>query len=93
MWTVRLAISVKETNPNPFDGAGPRHPEGSRRQAQMAGKYCGVFCNLPDGAVVMCSYSFHYDDSALTAGDKVIVAIQRCDFSKKQIYGKIVAKW
>lgn len=90
----RLVISVKETNPNPFDGAELRHPEGSRRQAEIAGKYGGgVFCNLPDGAVVMCSYSFHYDDSAFAVGDKVIVAIQRYDFGKKQIYGKIVAKW
>ena len=90
----KLVISVKETNPNPFDGAELRHPEGSRRQAEIAGKYAGgVFCNLPDGAVVMCSYSFHYDDAAFSIGDKVIVMIQRYDFNKKQIYGKIVAKW
>lgn len=90
----KLTISVKETNPNPFDGAELRHPEGSRRQAEIAGKYAGgVFCNLPDGVVVMCSYSFHYDDAAFAIGDKVIVMIQRYDFGKKQIYGKIVAKW
>lgn len=90
----KLVISVKETNPNPFDGAELRHPEGSRRQAEIAGKYAGgVFCNLPDGVVVMCSYSFHYDDAAFAIGDKVIVMVQRYDFSKKQIYGKIVAKW
>ena len=90
----KLVISVKETNPNPFDGAELRHPEGSRRQAEIAGKYAGgVFCNLPDGVVVMCSYSFHYDDAAFAIGDKVIVTVQRYDFSKKQIYGKIVAKW
>ena len=90
----KLAISVKETNPNPFDGAELRHPTGSRRQAESAGKYAGgVFCNLPDGVVVMCSYSFHYDDAAFAIGDKVIVMIQRYDFGKKQIYGKIVAKW
>ena len=90
----KLAISVKETNPNPFDGAELRHPTGSRRQAEIAGKYAGgVFCNLPDGVVVMCSYSFHYDDAAFAIGDKVIVMIQRYDFGKKQIYGKIVAKW
>ena len=90
----KLVISVKETNPNPFDGAELRHPEGSRRQAEIAGKYAGgVFCNLPDGVVVMCSYSFHYDDAAFAIGDKVIVIIQRYDFNKKQIYGKIVAKW
>ena len=90
----KLVISVKETNPNPFDGAELRHPEGSRRQAEIAGKYAGgVFCNLPDGVVVMCSYSFHYDDAAFAIGDKVIVMLQRYDFGKKQIYGKIVAKW
>ncbi len=90
----KLSISVKETNPNPFDGAELRHPEGSRRQAEIAGKYAGgVFCNLPDGVVVMCSYSFHYDDSSFSVGDKVIVMVQRYDFGKKQIYGKIVAKW
>lgn len=90
----KLVISVKETNPNPFDGAELRHPVGSRRQAEIAGKYAGgVFCNLPDGVVVMCSYSFHYDDAAFAIGDKVIVMIQRYDFGKKQIYGKIVAKW
>lgn len=90
----KLVISVKETNPNPFDGAELRHPVGSRRQAEIAGKYAGgVFCNLPDGVVVMCSYSFHYDDAAFAIGDKVIVMLQRYDFGKKQIYGKIVAKW
>ena len=90
----KLSISVKEVNPNPFDGAELRHPEGARRQAEIAGKYAGgVFCNLPDGVVVMCSYSFHYDDAAFAIGDKVIVVIQRYDFGKKQIYGKIVAKW
>ncbi|MCD8340705.1 MAG: hypothetical protein LUC87_00940 [Clostridiales bacterium] len=89
-----LRISVKESGPNPFDGAELRHPEGTRRQAVIAGKYAGgVFCNLPDGAVVMCSYSFHYDDAAFSVGDRVIVAIQRYDFGKKQIYGKIVARW
>lgn len=34
-----------------------------------------------------------YDDAAFAIGDKVIVTVQRYDFSKKQIYGKIVAKW
>ncbi|MEG2421564.1 MAG: hypothetical protein RSB55_08430, partial [Oscillospiraceae bacterium] len=61
----RLLLSVKETQPNPFDGAEQRHPLGCRRQAVIAGKYAGgVFCNLPDGAVVMCSYSYQYEDSA-----------------------------
>ncbi len=90
----KLLVSVKETQPNPFDGAELRHPLGSRRQAVLAGKYAGgVFCNLPDGAVVMCSYSYQYEDSAFAIGDKVILVIQHYDDAKKQIYGKIVAKW
>lgn len=89
-----LLLSVKEAHPNPFDGAQLRHPVGSRRQAVIAGKYAGgVFCNLPDGAVCMCSYSFHYSDAAFSIGDKVMLVIQRYDMEKKQIYGKIVAKW
>ena len=51
-----------------------------------------MFCNLPDGVTVMCSYSFHYDDSAFHSGDRVMLIIQRYDDRKKQIYGKIVAK-
>lgn len=88
-----LTISVKECVPNPYDGVEFRHPVQSHRQAVIAGKYGGgVFCNLPDGVTVMCSYSFHYDDSAFQAGDRVMLIIQRYDDSKKQIYGKIVAK-
>ena len=89
----RLVISVKETVPNPFDGADFRHPEGSQRCAVIAGKYAGgVFCNLPDGVTVMCNYAFHYDDSTFKSGDRVRLVIQRYDMGKKQIYGKIVAK-
>lgn len=88
-----LIISVKETVPNPFDGANFRHPEGSHRYAVIAGKYAGgVFCNLPDGVTIMCNYAFHYDDSAFNSGDRVLLVIQRYDMDKKQIYGKIVAK-
>ncbi len=90
----KLTISVKEAQPNPFDGANVRHPVGSRRQGTIAGKYAGgVFCNLPDGAVVMCSYSSHYEDSEFGVGDVVVVVVQRFDAGKKQIYGKIVSKW
>ena len=89
----KLSISVKEAVSNPYDEAELRHPVQSRRQGVIAGKYGGgVFCNLPDGVTVMCNYSFHYDDSAFHSGDRVIVIIQRYDNSKKQIYGKIVAK-
>ena len=89
----RLTISVKETAPNPYDGAEFRHPVQSHRQGVISGKYGGgVFCNLPDGVTVMCSYSFHYDDASFRSGDRVMLIIQRFDDRKKQIYGKIVAK-
>lgn len=89
----RLSISVKETAPNPYDGAEFRHPVHSHRQAVIAGKYGGgVFCNMADGVTVMCNYSFHYDDSAFRIGDRVMLIIQKYDDNKKQIYGKIVAK-
>lgn len=89
----RLQISVKELEPNPFDGAEQRHPAGSRRLAVIAGKYGGgVFCNLPDGTVCMCSYSYQYEDSDFMMGDEVIIVIQRYERSKRQIYGKILAR-
>lgn len=89
-----LSISVKEIEPNPFDGAEFRHPEGSTREAVISGKYGGgVFCTLPDNVTVMCNYAFHYDDSTFQIGDRVLVQIQRYENSKKQVYGKIVAKW
>lgn len=89
-----LTISVKETESNPFDGAELRHPVGSRRQAVIAGKYGGgVFCNLPDGTVCMCNYAYQYKDSDFKVGDTVILAVQRFDTEKKQMYGKILTKW
>ena len=88
-----LEISIKETVPNPFDEACLRHPVDCRRRAIIAGKYAGgVFCNLPDGAVIMCRYSFHYEDSDFKIGDTVMIVIQRYDEEKKQIFGKIVGK-
>ena len=60
-------ISVKETIPNPFEGAEFRHPLGCSRQALIAGKYGGgVFCNLTDGVTVMCNYSFPSTRTAAT---------------------------
>ena len=89
-----LTISVKETEPNPFDGAEFRHPSGCTREAVISGKYGGgVFCTLPDDVTVMCNYAFHYDDSTFEIGDRVLVQIQRYETPKKQVYGKIVAKW
>ena len=88
-----LVISVKETIPNPYDGADFRHPEGCSRQAIISGKYGGgVFCNLTDGVTVMCNYSFQYEDIDFLIGDSVTVVIQRFDSEKKQIFGKIVAR-
>jgi hypothetical protein len=88
-----LRISVKETESNPFDGAELRHPVGSRRRAAIAGKYGGVFCNLPDGTVCMCSYSYQHADSDFMVGDTVILVVQRYDMEKRQMYGKILSKW
>lgn len=92
--TETLRISVKETGSNPFEGAELRHPVGSRRQASIAGKYGGgVFCNLPDGTVCMCSYSYQHEDADFMVGDTVILAVQRYDTGKRQMYGKILSKW
>ena len=89
-----LQISVKATQSNPFDGAEQRHPVGSRRYATIAGKYGGgVFCNLPDGTVCMCNYSYQHEDSDFMVGDTVIVLVQRFEDEKRQMYGKIMSKW
>ena len=90
----KLRISVKEVEANPFDGAIDRHPIGSRRLATISGKYGGgVFCNLPDGTVCMCNYSYQHDDSDFVVGDTVILTIQNYDMQKKQVYGKILSRW
>ena len=90
----KLMISVKETLSNPYDGASIRHPVGSRRQAVISGKYGGgVFCNLPDGTVCMCNYSYQFTDADFKTGDIVILLIHRFDDEKKQMYGKILSKW
>lgn len=89
-----LRVSVKETESNPFEGAELRHPVGSRRQAVIAGKYGGgVFCNLPDGTVCMCGYSYQHEDADFPVGDTVILVVQRYDTEKRQMYGKILSKW
>ncbi len=89
-----LMVSVKETTANPFDGAEFRHPVGARRLAVVSGKYGGgVFCNLPDGTVCMCSYAFQYEDADFPMGTTAIIIIQRHETTKKQMYGKILSKW
>lgn len=86
-------VSVKEVNPNPFDGASLRHPVGSRRQAIIEGKYGGgVFCRLPDNTTCLCLYSNNHYDGAFDSGDTVLVHITEFDYNRKLIYGRIVGK-
>lgn len=90
----RLIISVKEAGANPFDGAVLRHPVGSRRHGVISGKYGGgVFCTMPDKTTCLCLYSAQLTDRDFRVGDKVILAIQRFDFNREIIYGRILAKW
>lgn len=89
----KLTLSVRDVNPNPFDGAERRHPIGCRRQAVVSGKYKGgVFCRLPDGAECLCTYSNMLSDSEFMQDDTVLVYISRFDYSRKQIFGRIVTK-
>lgn len=65
-----------------------------RFRAVVAGKYGGgVSCNLPDGTVCMCSYSYQYEDSNFLVGGTVILVVQRHERQKRQMYGKILSKW
>lgn len=92
--TDQLSISIKETETNPFFGAEERHPVGSRRLAVISGKYGGgVFCNLPDGVVCMCNYSYQHEDSDFVVGENVMLVVQRYENEKRQMYGKIMSKW
>lgn len=89
-----LEISIKETEANPFFGAEDRHPVGSRRLAVISGKYGGgVFCNLPDGVVCMCNYSYQHEDADFMVGENVMLVVQRYENEKHQMYGKIMSKW
>ncbi len=90
----KLHISVKEAEPHPFDGADIRHPIRSRRASVISGKYKGgVFCKLEDNLDCLCTYSPVQCDEDFQIGDQVIVAITQFNYTKKQVYGKIVAKW
>lgn len=90
----KLAVSVKEVNPNPFAGADQRHPINSRRQAVISGKYGGgVFCTLPDDTTCLCLYSTQHSDSDFHIGDTVIIAIKQYDYKRQLIYGRILARW
>lgn len=89
-----LIISIKEIETNPFLGAEQRHPVGCRRLAVISGKYGGgVFCNLPDGVVCMCNYSYQHEDSDFMVGENVMLVVQRYDDEKLQVFGKIMSKW
>jgi len=90
----KLEISIKETEVNPFFGAEQRHPVGSRRLAVISGKYGGgVFCNLPDGVVCMCNYSYQHEDADFMVGENVMLIVQHYENEKLQMYGKIMSKW
>lgn len=90
----KLMISVKEAEPHPFDGADTRHPLRSRRASVITGKYKGgVFCKLEENLDCLCTYSPNQYDEDFHIGDQVIVAISKFNYTKKLIYGKIVAKW
>jgi ribosomal protein S1 len=89
-----LAVSIKEAEPHPFDGADIRHPVGCRRASRITGKYGGgVFCRLDKNLDCMCVYSSNQLDSDFAVGDDCIIVITRYEYSKKQVYAKIVAKW
>ena len=71
-----MTASVKLAEPNPYEGAILRHPVGSRRMASITGKYAGgVFCRLPDGCTVVCSYAQQFTDSQFMIGNQVVVQI------------------
>ena len=89
-----LRISVKEAQPHPFDGAQARHPLHSRRASVITGKYSGgVFCRLEDNLDCLCSYSPEQYDEDFRIGDRVIIAVTKYSYTKKLVYGKILAKW
>ena len=90
----KLTVSVKDAEPHPFIGADMRHPVGSRRASFISGKYKGgVFCKLEENLDCLCIYSPSQYDIDFEVGDQVIVVITKYNYTKKQIYGKIVAKW
>ena len=87
-------LSVKEVNPNPFDGAEMRHPVGCRRQAVISGKYAGgIFCTMKDGVTCLCLYSNTHFDTQFSPGDTVLIHITHYDNRRKLIYARILSKW
>jgi len=89
-----LSVSIKEAEPHPFDGADIRHPIRSRRASVITGKYGGgVFCRLEENLDCLCTYSAGQYDGDFQIDDQVIVVVTKFNYTKKQVYGKIVAKW
>ena len=89
-----LTVSVKETEPHPFDGVEIRYPLGCRRASVITGKYGGgVFCRLDERLDCLCIYSPYQNDRDFAIGDEVIVVITQYDYERKLVYGRIVAKW
>lgn len=85
-----IALSVRDAEPNPFEGAEYRHPVGSTRMATIVGKYAGgVFTRLTDGCTVVCKYAQHFTDSQFTVGDKVLVQIREFSDDRQWLKGKI----
>ena len=89
-----MRLSIKEATAHPFDGIETRHPLGATRMAKIVGKYAGgVFCRLYDGETnVLCSYLTMQYDGDYKTGDLVEVIIQKYNYDKKQVYGKILRK-
>lgn len=88
-----LNISIKEAKPHPFDGVEIRHPLNSRRVSKISGKYKGgVFCKIEEELDCLCIYSQYECDEDYDIGDHVIVVITKYDYSRKLVYGKVVAK-
>lgn len=89
-----IRVSVKEAEPHPFDGVEIRYPLNCRRASVISGKYKGgVFCKLEENLDCLCTYSMYQCDEDFDIGDQVIVVITQYDYSRKLVYGKIVAKW
>ncbi len=88
-----LSLSVKEAKPHPFDGVEIRHSLNCRRVSTISGKYKGgVFCKIEEELDCLCIYSQYQCDKDFDIGDKAIVAITKYDYTKKLVYGKIIAK-
>lgn len=90
---IPVAISIKEVEPHPFIGADARHPIGAYRTCKITGKFAGgVFCQLEDELVCLCTYSARQYDDDFKIGDTVSVVIIQHNYSRQQVYGKIISR-